>query len=80
MIVASLSLQLASLQLAKGVLKIGERAFRIPNRCIVPPQNVWVCRSLTKKLGCLENLALRLYAFVDILDLLVELMCLEVDK
>lgn len=78
MIIASGLHHFARLELAEGVLKVREGTFRLSDSGIVSPQDVWVCGCLTEELGSLKHLALCLYALVNILDLLVQLMRLAV--
>lgn len=65
------------LQFTQGVLEIGERTLRVPDSGIVASEYIRVVGGLTNELGCLEDLALCLDTFVDILDLLVQLVRLR---
>lgn len=76
MIVALLH-HLARVQLAEGVLKVGERTLRLADLGVVLAQDIGVASSLANELGCLEKLALGLDALVDVLDLLVQLVRLR---
>ena len=62
---------LASLELAKSVLEIGERTLCFSDSGIVSPEYLGVISCLAEELGGLEDFALRLDTFVDVLDLLV---------
>lgn len=74
MIIAPGLHELARLELAEGVLEVGEGTFSLPDGSVVAPQDVGVGGGLAEELGSLEDLALGLDALVHILDLLVELM------
>ena len=67
----------ARLQLAQGVLEIGEGAFRLTDLSIVLAEDIRVIGGLAHEAGGLEDLALGLNALVDILDLLVQLVRLR---
>lgn len=64
----------ARLQLPESVLEIGERTLSLSNGGIVPPQHLGVAGRLAEELGRLKDLALGLDTFVDVLDLLVQLV------
>lgn len=65
------------MQLAEGVLEVGERTLRLADLGVVLAQDIGVTGSLANELGCLEELALGLDALVDVLDLLVQLVRLR---
>ena len=77
MIVTALLSHLARVQLAEGILEIGERTLGLANLSIVLAQNLRVTGRLADELGGFEELALRLDALVHILDLLVQLVRLK---
>ena len=77
MIVTALLSHLARVQLAEGVLEIGERTLCLANLGVVLAEDIGVARRLADELGGLEELALGLDAFVDVLDLLVQLVRLR---
>ena len=62
------------LQLAEGLLEIGDGPLSLSNCSIVAPEDLWVVCGLAQQLRRLEDLALCLNALVDVLDLLVELI------
>ena len=64
----------SGLQLTECVFEIGDGAFSVPDRRIVLPQHFCIIRGLSQELRGLEDFALCLDPFVDILYLLVELM------
>ena len=74
MIVTALLSHLARVQLAEGVLEIGERSLGLTDLGIVPTQYIGVGGRLANELGGFEELALRLDALVNVLDLLVQLV------
>ena len=70
---------LASLELAKSVLEIGERTLCFTDGGLIAAEDVGIGGGLAKKLGGLEDLAFCLYPLVDVLDLLVQLVRLGRD-
>jgi len=66
-----------SLELAQGILKVRQRAFRFLDLCIVTPENVWVVGGLAQELGGLEDLALCLDVLPGLGNLLVQLGALS---
>lgn len=66
-------LKLASLEFSEGIFKVGKRPFALSDLCLCLSEDVLVVCSMSKRLGCLQNLSLCLYVFVHILDLLVDL-------
>lgn len=60
------------LQLAEGILEIGERTLRLPDSGVIPPEDFGVAGGLAEELGGLEDLAFGLDTLVDVLDLLVQ--------